>query len=80
VDSPPIDKITARQRGQVIFDDTSLRDAAAEFNRHGSNKTSIDSLTAENLRMGGVFKIGDPSSFAHAMANAYYLRVNNRGN
>ena len=79
VDSPAIDKITAWQRGQLIFDDTSMSEAAAEFNRYGSNKIIIDSATAGKLRMGGVFRIGDPSSFARAMANAYHLRIIHRG-
>ena len=80
VDAPSIDKVTAWQRGQLIFDDTSLSEAAAEFNRYGSNKITIDGPLAGQLRVGGVFKIGDPSSFALAMANAYHLRIVNRGN
>ncbi len=80
VDSPSIDKLTAWQRGQLILDDSSLSEAAEEFNRYGSNKISIDSSTAGRLRVGGVFKIGDPASFALAMASAYHLRVINRGN
>jgi transmembrane sensor len=80
VDSPSIDKITAWQHGQLIFDDTSLSEAAAEFNRYGSNTITIDSASAGKLRVGGVFRIGDPSSFAHAMANAYHLKIIKRGN
>jgi transmembrane sensor len=79
-DSPSIDKITAWQRGQLIFDDMSLSEAAAEFNRYGSNKIAIDGRAVGKLRVGGVFRIGDPSSFAEAMANAYHLRIINRGN
>jgi transmembrane sensor len=79
LDTPPIDSITAWQRGQLIFDDTSLSEAAAEFNRYGSRKIHIDSAIG-NLRVGGVFRIGDPSSFAYAMANMYHLSIVNRGN
>jgi transmembrane sensor len=78
-DSPSIDKVTAWQRGQLIFDDTSLSEAAAEFNRYGSNKITIESPAAGQLRVGGVFRIGDPASFAQAMGNAYHLRIINRG-
>jgi transmembrane sensor len=80
LDTPSIDSITAWQRGQLVFDNTSLIEAAAEFNRYGASKISIDSSMVGNLRVGGVFKIGDPSSFAHAMANMYHLRIVNRGN
>lgn len=74
-DSPAIERVTAWQRGQLIFEDTSLSEAAAEFNRYGTQKLTIDGLRLAMLRVGGVFRIGDPSSFAHAMAAAYHLQV-----
>ncbi len=75
VDSPAIDKVTAWRHGQLIFEDTSIRDAAGEFNRYGKRRLSIDASVSNQLRVGGVFRIGDPDSFAHAMANAYRLRI-----
>jgi transmembrane sensor len=74
-DTPSIERVTAWQRGRLIFDDTSLSEAAAEFNRYGSNKITIDGPALGKLRVGGVFKIADPSSFAHAMVKAYHLRI-----
>jgi transmembrane sensor len=79
VDKPSIDRVTAWRRGQLIFDDTSLAEAAAEFNRYGPMTISIDSPTARDLRVGGVFRIGDSSSFAHAMADAHHLRIIEHG-
>jgi transmembrane sensor len=78
-DSPSIDGVIAWRRGQLIFEDTSLSEAAAEFNRYGSNKIVIEDPILGKLRVGGVFRIGDPASFAQAMANAYHLRIINRG-
>jgi transmembrane sensor len=78
-DSPAIERVTAWQRGQLIFDDTSLGEAAAEFNRYGTRKLIIDGPQLSALRVGGVFKISDPSSFAQAMASAYHLRIRDRG-
>jgi transmembrane sensor len=75
VDAPAIDKVTAWRNGQLIFEDTSIREAAKEFNRYGKRRLTIDPSVSERLRVGGVFRIGDPDSFAHAMANAYRLRV-----
>jgi transmembrane sensor len=80
VDLPAIDRITAWQRGQLIFDDTSLSEAVAEFNRYGSKKIAIDGLSVGKLRVGGVFRIGGPTSFAQAMAIEYHLRIVNSGN
>jgi transmembrane sensor len=74
-DSPAIERVTAWQRGQLIFDDTSLSEAAAEFNRYGAHKLVIDGAELGKLRVGGVFKISDPASFALAMANTYHVRI-----
>ena len=72
---PPIDKVTAWQHGQLIFEDTSIREAANEFNRYGKRRLTIESSVSDKIRVGGVFRIGDPESFARAMANAYQLRI-----
>jgi transmembrane sensor len=80
IDSPSIERVTAWQRSQLIFADTSVSEAANEFNRYGSNKLLIDGPALGKLRVGGVFRIGDPLSFAQAMANAYHLRIINQGN
>jgi len=78
-DSPAIERVTAWQRGQLIFEDSSLGDATAEFNRYGSHKLSIDGPNLSKLRVGGVFKISDPSSFAQAMASTFHLRIVDHG-
>jgi transmembrane sensor len=75
LDAPAIDKVTAWQHGQLIFEDTFIRDAAAEFNRYGKRRLRIDVNVPSTIRVGGVFRIGDPDSFARAMANAYQLHI-----
>ena len=75
IDSPQLEKVTAWQHGQLIFDNTSIRDAANEFNRYGKRKLTIDPAVPDAIRVGGVFRIGDPDSFARAMAEAHQLRV-----
>ena len=78
LDQPALEKVTAWQRGQLIFEDASLREAAAEFNRYSKLKVTVAPDVPATLRVGGVFKIGDPATFARAMANAYHLRLVNR--
>jgi len=78
VDSPSIEKVTAWQRGLLIFDDTSLSEAAAEFNRYGPGKITIDDADVGKIRVGGVFRIGDPADFAQVVANTHHLRIINR--
>ena len=80
LDSPSIEKITAWRRGELIFDDASLSDAATEFNRYGTRRLAIEGPAARTLRVGGVFGIRDPYSFAQSMASTYHLRIITRGN
>jgi transmembrane sensor len=75
LDSPSIERVTAWRRSQLIFDNTSLGEAAAEFNRYGTRKLAIDGAAVQSLRVGGVFKISDPYSFAQSMADTYHLRI-----
>jgi transmembrane sensor len=78
VDSPSIEKVTAWRRGLLIFDDVSLSEAAADFNRYGPVKITIGDADIGKIRVGGVFKIGDPADFAQVVANAHNLRIINR--
>jgi transmembrane sensor len=80
LDSPSIERVTAWRRGELIFDDASLAEAAAEFNRYGTRRLAIEGPAARNLRIGGVFGIRDPYSFAQSMANTYHLRIITRSN
>jgi transmembrane sensor len=75
LDAPPIENVTAWQRGNLIFEDTSIRDAAQEFNRYAKRRLSVDSSVPADLRVGGVFRISDPESFARAMASAHQLHL-----
>lgn len=78
IDVPSIERVTAWRRGLLIFDDTSLSEAAAEFNRYGPVKITIGDADTGKLRVGGVFRIGDPVDFALAVANTHDLRIINR--
>jgi transmembrane sensor len=75
LDTPSIERVTAWRRGQMIFDNASLAEAEAEFNRYGARQLAIEGPAARKLRVGGVFRIGDPYSFAQSMADTYHLRI-----
>ncbi len=75
VDRPAIDKATGWVRGQLIFDHTPLREAAAEFSRYNKIKIIVASPEAARIPIGGIFRIGDSRSFARAVAASYDLKV-----
>jgi transmembrane sensor len=80
LDTPPVEKITAWQRGMLVFDDIPLRNAAAEFNRYGKRKLTIDSTVSDAIHVSGVFRLNDPLSFAQAIAKAHQLRISENPN
>lgn len=79
LDTPSMENATAWRRGQVILDDTPLRVAAEEMNRYNSIKLVIESPEAAELLVNGLFQAGDSTHFANAVAQAYGLRIVERG-
>ncbi len=75
LDRPPLERVTAWQRGQVILDHTPLADAAAEMNRYSAVALTIEEPDARRAQVTGIFRVGDSQSFAQAVAETYHLRV-----
>jgi len=79
VEPTSIDRATGWMRGQLIFDHTPLREAAAEFSRYNKVKIRVASPEAAQIPIGGIFRIGDSKSFARAVAASYDLKVTRQG-
>jgi transmembrane sensor len=75
VDRPPLERVTAWQRGQVAFDNTPLADAAAEMNRYSAVRVVVEDPSAAAIRVSGIFRAGDSANFAQAVAKTYRLEV-----
>jgi transmembrane sensor len=80
IDTPPVEKATAWRRGQVILDDTPLRQAAEEMNRYSPIKLVVEDPVAGELPINGLFQAGDSTHFANAVAETYGLTIERRGN
>jgi transmembrane sensor len=78
IDSPALETVTAWQRGQVVFEDTPLGEAAMEFNRYSDIKIHVEGDLAK-IRVGGTFRVGDMASFAQAIADSHGLKVIHSG-
>ena len=78
LDVTPLDKAVAWRRGEIIFDDTRLSDAAAELNRYSKDKIVVEQPSAQAVLVTGLFQTGDSLSFAHAVAQSYGLQVEER--
>lgn len=71
----PEQQATAWLRGQLIFDNTTLGDAAAEFNRYNSTKIIVEGPRLDKIRVGGVFRTSASESFARSVAEANNLSL-----
>ncbi|MQA37659.1 FecR family protein [Rugamonas aquatica] len=67
-----------RQR-RVNFDDTTLADALAEFDRYADSGLSIVDPAVAQLRLSGSFDVGNPAQFAAALPLALPVRVVGNG-
>lgn len=75
IDKPQVDKVLAWQRREVAFDNTALADAIAEMNRYSRVSLVAPDKSMATLRVTGLFRAGDSSSFARAVADVFQLRV-----
>lgn len=75
IDRPQIDVITAWRNGQVIFEDSSLIDAAREMNRYAVSKAIVMDPAIARLRISGVFGIHDLEQFAISVAALHRLKI-----
>ncbi|MCV2436895.1 FecR family protein [Paucibacter sp. DJ2R-2] len=76
VDRSSLDRAVAWTRGEASFDDVTLNEAVAEMNRYSSKPIVIvDADRLKALRVSGLFRTGDSTSFARAVAALHGLDV-----
>jgi transmembrane sensor len=70
-----MDRIRGWQAQRLVFNDLSLGDALAEFNRYSSRPVVLDSSELSSRRISGVYRIGEEEAFLNALQQLYQLRV-----
>jgi transmembrane sensor len=69
----------AWRKGMLVFDNMTLADAAAEFNRYNEQKLLIADPAVANLTIVGKFRTNDVAAFARIIRNVLGLKVAARG-
>ena len=69
----------AWRRGLLIFDRTTLADAAAEFNRYNREKIVIWDASVARIRIGGTFRADNIGQFVNVTQDVLGLHVSTRG-
>lgn len=70
-----VDAIAAWRNGMIVFDNTTLSDATAEFNRYSKRPIHVADPALAELRIGGSFRTRDGAAFVELMRRAYHVRV-----
>jgi transmembrane sensor len=65
--------------GLIEFDDTSLAEAVAEFNRYSAQTISIDDPTIAQLPISGVFRTNSQRKFLEAVTSLHPVTIEYRG-
>jgi transmembrane sensor len=71
LDRPNLSALLAWQHGQVIFENNTLKQAAAALNRYSDTKLVIEDSAVASWRISGVFSVGD--NFAVVKAVSKFL-------
>jgi transmembrane sensor len=70
-----VDDALAWRGGMLSFDQRSLSEVAAEFNRYNRKKLIIGDTEAGAIRIGGSFKADNVDAFVRLLRDAYGLKI-----
>jgi transmembrane sensor len=72
---PEAEAILSWRSGFLVFHDTPLKDAVAQFNRYNTRKILIDDPNVANLRIGGNFKSTNSEAFVRLIESGLPIRA-----
>jgi transmembrane sensor len=67
------------RRGVLVFENTTLADAAAEFNRYNDRKLIVADPAAASMTIGGTFPTSNVEDFTGLVQSVLGLRIDRRG-
>lgn len=65
----------AWRKGIIVFDNTSLSDAAAEFNRYNARKIVLSGVNGARFKLNGAIRTNDREEFVRLARNMFALHV-----
>jgi len=73
-----VEQLLSWRTGYIIFRDTALADAVADFNRYSARKIYIEDPAIAGIRIGGNFRSGDADAFLWLLQNGFPITVAQR--
>ncbi|MFK0299212.1 FecR family protein [Brevundimonas sp. NPDC090276] len=74
-----VDDQLAWRRGLLVFDQITLSDAAAEFNRYNQTQLKVLDPQTAAIRIGGSFEATNVEAFVRLLQSAYGLEIDHDG-
>jgi transmembrane sensor len=73
-----VEQLLSWRTGYIIFRDTALADAVADFNRYSARKIFIEDPAIAGIRIGGNFRTGDADAFLWLLQSGFPINVEQR--
>jgi transmembrane sensor len=74
-----VSAVTSWREGRLRFDDVRLADAVAEMNRYAVAPIVIEDASLQDIRVSGVFQVGQSAAFAAALTDLFPVKVKTSG-
>lgn len=74
-DVPKIEDALSWRTGYLTFDEVTLADAIAEFNRYNTQKIYIEDPALAELRISGKFRATNSSDFIHLLRTGFAVQI-----
>lgn len=75
LDQPELDDVIAWQSGRLAFRDETLGQAIAEMNRYSRRPLVASGPAVAELRLSGMYRVGNPEAFARSLTVLLPVRV-----
>ena len=73
-----VEQLLSWRTGNIIFRDTALADAVADFNRYSVRKIVIEDPAIAAIRIGGSFRANDADAFLWLLQSGFPIHVEQR--
>jgi transmembrane sensor len=78
-DRPNLTPLLAWQTGSAVFENETLAGAIQEMNRYSSEKLEAADARVSDMRVSGVYRVGDNVSFARSISRLLPVTVDRQG-
>jgi transmembrane sensor len=72
-------QVTSWREGRVFLEDLTLADAVAEMNRHSPVQIVVNDPELANLRVNGMFRVGEQQAFVAALEQYFPITAERHG-